>query len=85
MAAGGVDHQLGNREGRDLVGALVQQALDLRFDFVQAADARAEDHAAAERIDPCEKSMPLSRTASMPATMANCVKRSIRLASLADM
>ncbi len=32
-----------------------------------------------------EKSMPLSRTASMPATMANCVKRSIRLASLADM
>ena len=30
-----------------------------------------------------EKSMPESATASMPATMANCVKRSIRFSSLA--
>ena len=32
-----------------------------------------------------EKSMPASRTASMPATMANWVKRSSRFASLASM
>ena len=45
VAAGGVDHQLGNREGRNLVGAFVQQAFDLRLDLVQAADAGAQDDA----------------------------------------
>ena len=50
VAAGRVDHQLGNREGRDLVRALVEQPRMLRFDFVQPADAGAENDAAAKRI-----------------------------------
>ncbi len=50
LSAGGVDHQLRDGEGGDLVGALLQQPRVLLFDLAQAADAGAEDHAAAERI-----------------------------------
>ena len=45
-----VEHQFGNREGRHLVGPLRQQPFHLRFDFVEPADSRSQDHAAAERI-----------------------------------
>ena len=85
VAAGGVEHQLGDGEGRDPVRPLVQQPLDLDLDLLQAADARAEDHAAAERSPPWRSPSPESRTASTPATRANWVKRSSRLTSLASM
>ena len=39
LAAGGIDHQLGNGEGRNFVGPFVEQTLDLGFDLVQSADA----------------------------------------------
>ena len=47
MPAAGVEHQLGNRKGRNLVGAFVEQPLDLGFDLVQAADTGPKNHAAA--------------------------------------
>ena len=50
LRAGGVADQLGDGEGRDSLGPLVQQPLVLDFDRFQAADAGAEDHAAAPRI-----------------------------------
>ena len=85
LPAGGVDHQLGNGEGRDLVGALVQQPLVLRLDLVQAADAASRGSRRSGTGLPWRSRCRESRTASMPATMANCVKRSMRLTSLADM
>ena len=50
VPAGRVEHQLGNRERGDVVRALGDQPLVLRFDFGEAADAGAENHAAAERV-----------------------------------
>ena len=50
VAAGGVEHQLGNGEGRDTFGTLAQQPLHLSLDLLQSADARAQDHAAAEGV-----------------------------------
>ena len=50
LAAGRVGDQLGNGEGRDLVRPLDQQPLVLGFDLRQAADARTDHHAAAERV-----------------------------------
>ena len=50
LGAGGVADQLGDGEGRDLVGPLFEQPLVLDFDRFQAADAGAEDHAAAPGV-----------------------------------
>ena len=50
LPAGRVGHQLGDGEGRDLVRAFLEQPGVLDLDLLQAADARAEDHAAAERV-----------------------------------
>ena len=50
VAAGRVDHQLGNHERRDAVGAAVEEDTVLLFDLVQAADAAAGDNAVAKGI-----------------------------------
>ena len=84
LPAGGVGHQLGDRESRDLVGALFEQPGVLDLELLEAADPRADHHAAAV-MSSLEKSSPESRTASIAATIANWVKRSSRLASLGAM
>ena len=65
LAAGRVGDQLGNGEGRDLVRTLVQQPLVLGLDFPQAADARTDHHAAAERVFAWRSRCPSPCTASM--------------------
>ena len=43
LPAGRIDHQLGDGEGGDLVGAFLHEAAVLGFDLLQAADAGAEN------------------------------------------
>ena len=81
LAAGRVDHQLGDGEGGDLVGPLVQQPVVLDLDLSQAADARAQDHAAAARVFLREVDARVARRRRSPATRANWAKRSSRLTS----
>ena len=84
LAAGRVDHQLRDGERRDFVGPFFQSRRVLRFDFfrppIPVPRITPQRNGSSQR-----KSRPESRTASMPATMANCEKRSSRFASLAEM
>jgi hypothetical protein len=50
MPAGGVDHELRDREGRDLVDPLVEQPLLLDLELPEASDPGADDDAAPEGI-----------------------------------
>ena len=65
VAAGGVDHQLGNGEGRNAVGTFLEQPRVLLFDLVQAADARAENARRSGRGLPWRSRCRSRRTASM--------------------
>jgi hypothetical protein len=50
VSARGIEHELRNRECGDFVRSLRNEPLVLSFDLGESADARAEDHAAAERF-----------------------------------
>ena len=50
VPAGRVDHQFGNHERRDAVGAAIEQHAMLLLDLVQTADSAARHHTVAVRI-----------------------------------
>ena len=85
LRAGGVADELRNGEGRDLVGAFIQEPGVLDFDRFQAADARAENHGAAAAVFLGEIQAGVACTASTPLTKAYCTKRSNFLTSFGSM
>ena len=72
----GIDHQLGDRERADPRRALVHHRRVLGLELVQAADSRADDHAARIGGERCESRSPRLRRPRCSAAMANCAKRS---------
>ena len=76
---------LGMVKAETLSGPFVEQPLVLDLDRLQAADARAEDHAAAAGIFLGEVDARVARRRRCRRPWANCTKRSNRLTSLASM
>ena len=70
---------LGMVKAETLSGPFVEQPLVLDLDFVQAADARAEDHAAAPGVFLGRNRCPNRRRRRSPATMGE-LRRSDRTA-----
>ena len=54
ISAGGVDDEFGDHEGRDAVGAAVEQHGMLQFDFIEPTDAAAHKDSVAIRITDTE-------------------------------
>ena len=65
LAAGGVDHQLGDRERADPRRPLLHHRRVLGLELVETADPRADDHAARYAAGRSAKSIPASATADI--------------------
>ena len=76
LPAGGVDHQLGDGERADPRGALLHHDRVLGLELTEAADPRADHHAALLGRQLVSKSIPESATAEVAAARANCANRS---------